>query len=68
MTWVPGGMAALVGGGLVGGSSWLCKSLIDAKGPLWLGRQSGGNGGGTVGQGAGCSPTEAEFLELQGWV
>lgn len=36
---VPGGMAALVGGGLVGGSSWLCKSLMDAKSPLWLGRQ-----------------------------
>lgn len=36
--WVPGGMAALVGGGLVGGSSWLCKSLTDAKDPLWLGR------------------------------
>lgn len=37
--WVPGGMAALVGGGLVGGSSWLCRSLMDAKGPLWLRRR-----------------------------
>lgn len=29
---------------------------------------SGGNAGVTVGQGLGCSPTRAEFLELQGRV
>lgn len=45
--WVPGEMAALVGGGLVGGSSWLCKSLMDAKGPLWLERQEWRECGGT---------------------
>lgn len=28
--WVPGGMTAFLGGGLLSGSFWLCKSLMDA--------------------------------------
>lgn len=65
--WVPGGMTAFVGGGLLSGSFWLCKSLMDAM-LCGLGDKSGGNGGAAVGQGQGCSPTRVTFLELQGWV